>query len=127
MALISELSIPAAELYFRRFCAQELKTHVIIAHPKYRPLVEFANIDWRPRTKAQDHVLLDDGLVPVLTSGHFNLIQANASAFGQMFVWFPPRTQPSGDEGRLLVRAGVPLKFVPQRIGVYIRGVTKYN
>lgn len=111
MALIAELSIPAAELYLRRFCLRKTRDHIIVAPKFYRPLIEFAELDWRTKSKSLVYVALDDGLVPVLTSGHFNLIQANASALSQLAVWFPPRTQPSGDEGRLLVRAGVNLNL----------------
>jgi hypothetical protein len=127
MALLGEISIPAAELYVLRFCVTKSKLGGPIAAKRYRPLLEFAQLEWAPRTKGFDHVLLDREPVATLTDEHFNLIQLNAAGFGQLFVWFPPRAQPSGDEGRLLVRAGVPLKFVVQKIGVYIRDVSKYN
>lgn len=127
MGLVADVSIPAAELYLLRFCVGRSKHGVPIAPKRYRALLEFAQIDWAPRRRGHDHVLLDREPVEALTSAHFTLIQSNAFGFGQLFEWFPPRMQPSGDEGRLLVRAGVPLKFVVQKIGVYNRHVSKYN
>lgn len=119
MALLGEVTIPAAELYLLRFCVTTTRRHVPIASKRYRPLLEFAQIDWLPRSFGTDFVQIDREPVGRLTSAHFNVIQTCASGFGQLFEWFPPRALPSGDEARLLVRAGVPLKFVPHKIGVY--------
>lgn len=111
MGQLADLTIPAAELYVLRFCVELSVRRVPVVRRVYRSLLEFAQITWSPQNRGKDRVLLDKPPVGRLTSSHFNLIQSNAIGFSQLFVWFPPRTQPSGDESRLLVRAGVHLKF----------------
>ncbi len=127
MGILADVSIPAAELYLMRFAITLSKRRITICNRRFCALLDFAQLEWTPKSAGTVYVNTDRPPIEQLTDEHFNLIQSNAFGFGQLFVWFPPRTQPSGDEGRLLVRADVPLKFVVQKIGVYIGGVSKYN
>jgi hypothetical protein len=119
MPLFSHLSIPAAELYVLRFVLTKNERSVLTCHQKYAPLIEFAELEFAPAKKKRILVSADRQVIGRLTSTHLNLIQANANAWTQLFVWFPAvRRFEDGDEARLLLRAGVDLGMAVMGAGV---------
>lgn len=110
MSLLAPLDREAAELYLLRFVLQKNAQQILFCEQKYAPLIEFAQLEWAYSKKKKILVSSDCSDLSMLTSAHFNLIQRNADAFSQLFIWFPPsKPFADADELRLLGRCGVQL------------------